>query len=160
MDLGPSRKGLKAKNFISFFMETIFEEALGHSRRKTLLKTVINQINLDDYSNLNFQKIYSMIYQKYKQEGDIGLLTIYDISSGICRHFNIPISKVFIIGKGPQRAVKILKLKCKKLTFDNITLKYIELDEIKNSIKLPDELKDTLNGDLLESFICKWQKNK
>ena len=67
---------------------------------------------------------------------------------------------MFIIGKGPQRAVKILNLKCKKIIFDNITLKYVELSEIKNAIKLPDELKDTTNGDLLESFICKWQKNK
>ena len=141
-------------------MELIFEEALSHSRRKSLLKTVINNIKLTDYNTLNFQQIYSSIYQKYKKDGDIGLLTIYDLTSGICRHFDIPITKVFIIGKGPQRAVKILNLKCKKIIFDNITLKYVELSEIKNSIKLPDELKDTTNGDLLESFICKWQKNK
>ena len=141
-------------------MESIFEEALSHSRRKTLLKTIVNKIDINDYSKLNFEQIYSLIYKKYKKEGDIGLLTIYDLTSGICRQFNIPITKVFIIGKGPQRAIKILKLKCKKLTFDNITLKYVDLSEIKNSIQLPDELKDTMNGDLLESFICKWQKNK
>ena len=47
-------------------MELIFEEALSHSRRKNLLKTVINNIKLTDYNTLNFQQIYSSIYQKYK----------------------------------------------------------------------------------------------
>jgi hypothetical protein len=141
-------------------MEIIFEEALGHSRRKTLLKGIIGQLKLNDYRNLTFQQIYSSLYQNYKQFGDIGLLTLYDLTSGICRHFDIPITQIFIIGKGPQRAAKILKLKCKKLTFNGITLKYVDISDVKKVHQLPENLKNTTNGDLIESYLCKWQKSQ
>ena len=38
-------------------------------------------------------------------------MLMYDISAEFAKYYNIKIDKVYIIGNGPKRAVKILKLK-------------------------------------------------
>ena len=136
----------------------VFQEALSHSRRKTLLRTVISRIHIEEYKNSTFQQIYTDLYTKHKQTGDIGKLTIYDLTSGLCKHHKIPIDKVFIIGKGPQRAVKILKLKTKQVEFNGIKLNYVDINEV-NAVLDVSETKTT-DGDSVESFLCKWQKTK
>ena len=140
-------------------MEKIFAEAISHSRRKTLLKNIINGIQLSEYKNKTFQEIFNSM-SLFKQYGDIGPLTIYDLSSGICRHHGVSIDKIYIIGKGPIRAAKLLNLKCKKIN----GLKYVEIKETidilnKKNIILPENIKTTTNGDDIETFLCKWQKN-
>ena len=141
-------------------MNEVFEEALRHSRRKTILKDIIKDISLKDYKNKTFDEIFKAM-SNFKKYGDIGPLTIYDLSSGICRYHGILIDKVYIVGKGPIRAVKLLGLKCSKNK--ELSLKYVEIKEVieifkKKSFILPDTLSASVNGDDLESFICKWQK--
>ena len=86
---------------------------------------------------------------------------MYDISAGICRYYNIKIDKVYIIGNGPKRAIKILNLKKKKHNIQKkINLYYVEKKEINNAfkklkLKIPRHLK---TGDDYESYICNWQK--
>ena len=90
------------------------------------------------------------------------MLSMYDISAGICRHYNKNIDKVYIIGNGPKRAIKILNLKKKKHSIQNkLNLYYVEKKDInaafkKIKFKIPRYLK---TGDDYESYICNWQKN-
>ena len=89
------------------------------------------------------------------------MLSMYDISAGICRYYNINIDKVYIIGNGPKRAIKILDLKKKKHSIQNkLNLYYVEKKDIdkafkKLKLKIPRYLK---TGDDYETYICTWQK--
>jgi hypothetical protein len=93
------------------------------------------------------------------------MLSIYDITAAICRFNKINIEKVYIIGKGPKRAIRLLNIKSKTQKIQNIILQYVEIPEIINAfneqkyeINLP--IKNSSNGDDFESFICNWQKDK
>jgi hypothetical protein len=144
----------------------IFQEAINHCRWKTVLQTVIQQINISDYHNNTFEEIIFKIYTICKNVYGIGMLTIYDITFGICRYHNINIDKVYIIGKGPKKAVNILNIKTKTQNINNyIKIKYVNIIDIINAFdvnnyKLDKNIRNTRNGDILETFICNWQKNK
>jgi phage regulator Rha-like protein len=144
--------------------DDIFNEAISHCRWKNILKnTVLNKINISEYKNKQFDDILIDIYNMCKNINGIGKLTIYDITSCICRYHKININKVYIIGSGPKRAIKLLNLKTKIDKIDNITLDYIEIDDVKNAfeknnLKLDDHIKNTNDGDIIESYICNWQK--
>ena len=143
----------------------MFQEAYSHSRRKGTLKGVFARAELQE-SALHqfagsfdevFQKVYTMCYTPKT----IGLLCIYDIAAAICRHNHIDIDKIFIIGKGPQRAVRLLHLKPKKHTIGDIVLNYVEIKDVveafhKNGHRVDPAIK---NGDDFESYLCKWQRN-
>ena len=58
------------------------------------------------------------------------MLTIYDITSPICRYNKINIEKIYIIGKGPKRAIRLLDVKAKSQKIENIKLNYVEIPEI------------------------------
>lgn len=96
-----------------------------------------------------------------KVEG-IGMLTIYDITSAICRYNKINIEKVYIIGKGN---IRLLNIQTKSQKIQNITLKYIEIPEIlqafhEKNYEINLQIKNSKNGDDFESYICNWQKDK
>jgi hypothetical protein len=70
---------------------------------------------------------------------------------------------VYIVGKGPQRAIKLLKLTTKTQKIDDTPLKYIEICDLLKAFQeinheLPLELQNSINGDDYESYICNWQK--
>lgn len=91
-------------------------------------------------------------------------MCVYDISSEICRYNNININKIYIIGNGPKRAIKLLNInyKLQKINKD-ISLKYVEINEVLNALKLKNyditAIKNKNDGDEFESFLCNWQKN-
>ena len=89
----------------------------------------------------------------------IGRLATYDITSAICRYNKINITKVYIVGGGPRRAINLLKLKTKKQKIGGILLKYIEICDLLDAFQkinheLPLELQDSINGDDYETYIC------
>lgn len=96
----------------------------------------------------------------------LGLLTTYDITASICKQHNIPIDRVYIIGSGPKRAIELLGLEAKKKWINKIPVNYVEIQDVikafeKKKFDISDtdsEIKLTKNGDLVESFLCKWQK--
>jgi len=93
------------------------------------------------------------------------MLTIYDITSAICRYNKINIEKIYIIGKGPKRAICLLDVKAKSQKIENITLKYVEIPEIlkafqEKNYEINLQIKNSNNGDDFESYICNWQKDK
>ena len=92
------------------------------------------------------------------------MLTVYDLTSAICRYYKLNIDKVYIIGNGPKRAVKLLNIKIKKHKInDKINLNYVERNDVIyafdiNKYELAENIRNTKNGDILETYICNWQK--
>jgi len=140
----------------------IYDEALSHCRWKTVLKKNKHKIKINHFKNMKFEEIMVKVHSIFKNIKGIGMLSMYDISAGICRYYNVNIDKVYIIGNGPKRAIKILKLKKKKYKIQNkFNLHYVEKKDIdkafkKLNLKIPRYLK---TGDDYESYICMWQKN-
>ena len=144
----------------------IFQEAIDHCRWKKVLYSVLNKINIVDYENKTFEEIIFEIYTICDNVKGVGMLTIYDITSAICRYYTINIDKVYIIGNGPKRALKKLNIitKTHKIN-DKIRLKFIELIDVINAFdinnyELDENIRNTKNGDIMETYICNWQKNK
>jgi len=92
----------------------IFQEAIDHCRWKKALHSILIKINIVNYENKTFEEILFEIYNICNNVKGVGILTIYDITSAICRYYKINIDKVYIIGNGPKRAVKLLHIKIKK----------------------------------------------
>jgi len=139
----------------------IYDEALSHCRWKTVLKKNKHKIKIKNFKNKNFEEIMVKVYTIFKNIKGIGMLSMYDISAGICRYYDVKIDKVYIIGNGPRRAIKILNLKKKKHNIQKkLNLYYVEKKDIDNAfkklkLKIPRHLK---TGDDYESYICNWQK--
>jgi hypothetical protein len=148
----------------------IFQEAMDHCRWKRNLDTVLlrpelQYPNLQDYSGKSFEEILLIVYNICEEAKGVGLLTIYDIVAAICRHNNIPIEKVYIIGRGPVRAARLLNIKLKTQKIQKISLKYVEISEIieafdKQKHEIDIEIKQSSSGDDFETYICNWQKDK
>lgn len=145
----------------------IFQEAINHCRWKAVLYSVLKKINISEYNNNNtFEEIILQIYIICNNVKGIGLLTIYDITAAICRYYKINIDKVYIIGNGPKRAIKLLNIKTKIYKInDNIKLRYVDIYDIinafdLNSYDLDINIRNNKNGDILETYICNWQKTK
>jgi hypothetical protein len=144
----------------------IFQEAINHCRWKAVLYSVLKKINVSDYNNKTFEEIILQIYIICNDVKGIGLLTIYDISAAICRYYKINIDKVYIIGNGPKRAVKLLNIKTKIYNInDNIKIRYVDICDVinafdLNSYELDVNIRNNKNGDILETYICNWQKTK
>ena len=146
--------------------ENLFQEAIDHCRWKTVLNNTLKNIDIKCFQNKTFEDIIIDIYNICENIEGIGMLSIYDITSAICRYYKINIDKVFIIGNGPKRAIKLLNIKPKLYKIgDKIKINYVEIDDIINAFyncnfELVEQMKSCKNGDTFESFICNWQKNK
>ena len=125
-----------------------------HCRHKTILKKFLNKIDIHKYKKTSFEDIFLDVKSLNDTRGSIGSLTIYDIASDIFRYHGNMIDKVYIVGGGPKRAIKLLGLKAR--TNAIIGLKYVSIDDIVCKLKLD----KTDDGDLLETFICNWQKTQ
>ena len=143
---------------------------MDHCRWKKQLDTVLLRPELhdnllQDYSGKSFEEILLTVYNICEKVKGVGLLTIYDIVAAICRYNNIPIERVYIIGKGPVRAARLLNIKPKTHKIDKIALKYIEISEIieafdKQKYEIDTQVKQSNSGDEFETYICNWQKDK
>ena len=106
------------------------------------------------------------IYDICENIKGLGILTIYDITSAICRYYKIIIDKVYIIGNGPKRAVKLLNIKIKKHKINNkMNLHFVEIIDVINAFNinnyvLDENIRNSKNGDMFETYICNWQKTK
>lgn len=147
-------------------MENIFEEAINHCRWKKSLYLLLKKINICNYENKTFEEILLEIYNISSNIKGVGMLSVYDITAAICRYYKININKVYIIGKGPKRAIKLLNIKLKKYRISNkINLNFVNIIDIinafdNNNYELNEYFRNTNNGDILETYICNWQKTK
>lgn len=149
----------------------IFQEAIDHCRWKSVLRNNVftqNELqenNLYKFAGKTFDEILLCVYNICNKVEGIGMLTIYDITSAICRYNKIIIDKIYIIGKGPKRAISLLNIKAKTQKIDGIILKYVEIPEILKAFneinyEINSQIKNSNNGDEFETYICNWQKNK
>lgn len=149
--------------------KNIFQEAIDHCRWKkvlynhVLVKSELQEHNLHQFAEKKFNEIFIIVYNICDKVEGIGLLTIYDITSAICRFNKINIDKIYIIGTGPKKAIRLLDVKAKSQKIDKLTLKYVEISEIlkafqKKNYKINIKIKNSINGDDFETYICKWQK--
>ena len=135
----------------------MFQEAIGHCRWKTVLRNnVLNKIIISSYENKTFEEIIVEIYSICVNVKGVGLLAVYDITAALCRHYEININKVYIIGNGPKRAVKLLNIKTGVHKINNqIKVKYADISDVNTKLN-----KNITNGDTLESYLCNWQKTQ
>jgi hypothetical protein len=151
---------------MSNFCGYIFQEAINHCRWKSVLRKVLTQNelqehNLHQFACKRFDEIILWVYDICDTVKGIGMLTIYDITSAICRHNKIIIDKIYIIGKGPKRAIHLLNIKAKTQKIGRITLKYVEIPEILKAFnEINSQIINSNNGDDFANYICNWQKNK
>ena len=156
-------------NSIVTKFQKIYSEAYGHCRwkgvlcRDVLSNTVLQEENLSLFSDNTFEEILMTVKGICDMVNGTGPLSTYDITAAICRYNKINISKVYIIGGGPKRAIGLLNLKTKKQKIGNISLKYVEIHDLQNAFlkinhELTPELQNSNNGDEYESYICHWQK--
>lgn len=147
-------------------MENIFEEAINHCRWKKSLYLLLKKINICNYENKTFEEILLEIYNISSNIKGVGMLSVYDITAAICRYYKININKVYIIGKGPKRAIKLLNIKLKKYRISNkINLNFVNIIDIinafdNNNYELNEYFRNINDGDILETYICNWQKTK
>ena len=150
--------------------EYIFQEAVNHCRWKSALRNNVlkqNELqeqNLHRFACKSFEYILLTVYNICETVEGIGMLTIYDITSAICRYNKIIIDKIYIIGDGPKRAISLLNIKAKRQKIGSVSLKYVEIAEILKAIKEKDyeintRIINSNNGDDYETYICNWQKN-
>jgi hypothetical protein len=144
----------------------IFQEAISHCRWKKALHNILQGIDISIYHNKTFEEIMIANYNICKDVQGIGMLATYDITAAICRHYNINIDKVYIVGKGPKRAIKLLNIKTTTHKInEDIKLRYANITDIINAFdasgfELNEQVKNSKNGDILESYICNWQKTR
>ena len=140
-----------------------FEEAERHCRWKGALRNVLKEINIAEYKDKPFEEIIAAVYSICRPIKGLGPLTMYDITAEICRYHRIHIERVYIIGGGPRRAVKLLGITTKTHNIGGLRLKYADITEVirgfdVNGYELDASIRKSMNGDLLESYICNWQK--
>ena len=149
--------------------EYIFEEAVSHCRWKTVLRKNVlihkelQEPNLNQFASKSFDEIILWVYNTFNHIYGIGMLVIYDLAAGICRYNGINIDKIYIIGNGPIRAIRLLNIKAKTQKIGCLTLKYVEIPEIlkvfnEKNYLMPSHIRNSNNGDDFESYICNWQK--
>ena len=149
----------------------IFQEADDHCRWKSVLRSNVltqqefQERNLHKFTGKSFDEILLYVYDICHKVKGIGMLTIYDIASAICRYNKINIDKIYIIGNGPKRAICLLDVKAKTQKLGKVSLKYVEIPEIlkafnKKNYEIDLQIKNSINGDEFETYICNWQKDK
>ena len=151
--------------------QSIFQEAIDHCRWKGVLRKAIlsqpelQEHNLSQFAGKSFEDIWLYVYAICHPVEGIGMLTVYDITSAICRYNTIYIERVYIIGNGPKRAIRLLEIKAKTQKLQEITMKYVEIPEIvqafrAKSYEIDAQIQQSQNGDDFETYICNWQKDK
>jgi hypothetical protein len=143
-----------------------FQEAIDHCRWKKVLHNILKDINVVGFANQTFEEIICDIYSICSDVKGIGMLTVYDITAAICRHHKINIDKVYIIGNGPKRAIQLLNIKPKIHKINKqLHIKYVDVNDVVNAFvmngfELDEIVRNSKNGDILETYICNWQKTK
>lgn len=142
----------------------LFQEAIAHCRWEKVLRNFLTNLDITQFQNQSFDYIYVSIFNMCQSIKGLGTLTIYDITSAICRRYNIVIDKVFIIGSGPKRAIKLLHIQPNIYKISKINIRYVAIDDIvrafdKEGFQLDDSIRYCANGDIIETFICNWQKS-
>jgi hypothetical protein len=148
----------------------VFQEAIDHCRWKSILRNDVLSTpelkvdNLHRFSKKRFNEIFLDVHAICKDIKGIGMLTVYDITSAICRRNKINIDKIYIIGNGPKTAIRLLGIPSKtEKICKGVTLQYVEIHSVldafnEKNYEMSIDVKNSNNGDIFETYICNWQK--
>jgi len=138
---------------------SIFQEAIDRCRWKKYLEEYLKEIHLEEKMGeyTSFEEILVDIYQLFEKKRGLGMSVIYDIVVAICRFHKIVINKVYIVGNGPKRAIKILRLKTKVHKIGIVKLNFVELVDVVRAFALIGiELSEQDVGGV-QSYLYNWQ---
>ena len=155
---------ITSDNYKDFFRECLF-----HGRHRNEIQSTLNYIfqHKDDFLDTSFEKVYKKVNTyilKNKVPRTNTLLFKYDVTTQLCKFFNIPINKTYLCGKGPLKFIKDHNLS-NKIKCDENGLQYIDTDELIKIINV-NTINDTIGnldmfiGDQLETLICYLSKIK
>ena len=153
---------IKIETSPSLYKKMDFQEALLHSRRKTLMKRLLQEVkvNYEDLrERITFEYIFADIYRRFHPHKGLKMLATYDTTSVICRYYGIPIDPVYIIGNGPKRAAKILNLPLKMKQIGTVYVHYADTKDVLLALEKKSIYLD-IHGDALETYLCHWQKKQ
>ena len=141
-----------------------YKEGYDHCRWKKTFQKFIKTIKERDYTDFAFKDLFISLLKKSNNFYGVGLLSVYDVAADISKRKNIKIGKVFIIGGGPKRAVKLLNINLKKVRYDNVLLNYTTKKDIISAFKksrynIDKNMLKNRDCDDFESYLCNWQKN-
>ena len=151
-------------------IDRIFNEALYHTRRKALLSTILPLIrkNLLEgyYRDMTFEGVMKDVYTNHTQGvRGLGVLVMYDISAAIFRFQGRDVDRVYIIGGGPLLAKKKLSLPLTPHRVSRgLVVRYTDIPTtinalVEKGVVLDERIRNTRNGDVLESYLCNWQRS-
>jgi hypothetical protein len=148
------------QNMEEIQIERFFKEALSHCRHKTKLLNFLRTVQISDFVNRTFEQVFTEIARRVDEIHGLGELVIYDVTSALCRHYQVHIERVYIIGDGPLQAIKLLGLKMKK--HDALSINYVDIQDVihafdSKGFRLEDDIRTTQDGDKVESHLCVWQ---
>ena len=137
-----------------------FAETLSHCRHKTKLLNFLRTVQISDFVNRTFEQVFTEIARRVDEIHGLGELVIYDVTSALCRHYQVHIEKVYIIGNGPLQAIKLLGLKTKK--HESLSVNYVDIQDVVHAFdakgfRMDDDIRTTQDGDKMESHLCNWQ---
>lgn len=141
-----------------------YEEGYNHCRWKKTFQKFVKNIKERDYIDFAFKDLFISLLKKSNKFYGVGLLSVYDVSADISRRLHIKIGKVFIIGGGPKRAVKLLNVKLRKIHYGGVLLRYTTKKDIitafkKSRYNIDKNMLKSRDCDDFESYLCNWQKN-
>jgi len=143
----------------------MFQEAYNHSRCPKVVKQFVQTIDVATYQSRSFEEILSDII--LRRIRGVGWLACYDIASAIAKHYNQPITKVYLMGDGPVRAIQLLQLwlHVQKVKLGNLMVPYIQIDTLchrlrEQNIEFNTRWQETQDGNELENWLCNWQKTQ
>ena len=100
-----------------------------------------------------FEEVFQAIEKIFGPINGIGKLATYDTSAAICKKFNIPINKVYIVGGGPRRAVQLLGIPVHM--DETLKIKYANREDVLRVFG-----NELMSNDDLETNLCNWQKTQ
>ena len=130
--------------------DVFFREAIHHVRWKNTLRPHLEKIfnNLNTFSSCKtFEEVFKLIEKVFKPVYGIGKLATYDTTAAICRRFDIPIEKVYIIGSGPQKAINYLNIQ--RFYDRQLNVYYCKRSDVLAAFGDP-----SMSNDDMESNLC------
>lgn len=145
---------------IEICMEDVFKNTITHCRSKALIKKTLNEHFLINKfnSSMSFDDIFTYTIKVCNSLEGLGLITFYDITNDICSFYKINIPNIYIIRSGTKKAITALnisKSQYKTAKFNNLSVKYISVEDIKQSLKHNNyQLSfESNNGALYEEYL-------
>lgn len=119
----------------------------------------INLLESIEGGSTTFTELYTALYSMRIR--GLGRLLLYDIATQICRDNGISEERIYLLGNGPRKAAKLLRVPIETARFKGCILPYTTITHVLHAFDsvghdVPISLRNSKNGDDFESYLCKW----